>query len=223
MKKYLFGILTVFLLFILSACQTQPNTSDTISTSSSKQTSTTTAVTEISTTKKSTTTKTSTTTTTQKKTSTSKKISTTSTNKPLIDFIFDEDLAENEKSWLDPSKLTFTQADVGKVVGWDFPTKSDVTVVKVEEEYDELGLKSVRAILSTHCCPSGFGIARCNYCLKIPCPNGGKESCPKYDIKKDGSKTCQQCGRLYGDGYNNTCYGEIDWANGGKLICNHYD
>ena len=52
---------------------------------------------------------------------------------------------------------------------------------------------------------------------------GSGEACSKYDVKLDATKTCQQCGLPKGDGHNGTCFGTINWENGGVKICHHYD
>lgn len=125
-----------------------------------------------------------------------------------------------KQSYLDTSKLTYTQEDVGKVVGYSRTLGKDITVVSVTEGINGSGLKYIETFFSdgTVSC-----VVECMYCHEFPCPDGGGEACSEYDVKLDGTKTCQQCGRPWGDGYNGTCDGIIDWDNGGKIICNHYD
>lgn len=125
-----------------------------------------------------------------------------------------------KKDYLDISKLTGTQEDVGKVVGYSIGFKADITVVSVEERANADGRKSIVFVLSNG---TAHSIAECRYCHEMPCPDGGDEHCSQYDLKKDSRITCQNCGRPYGDGYNGTCDSTIDWDNGGITICHHYD
>lgn len=98
-------------------------------------------------------------------------------------------------------------------------TGKPITIIRTKEGYDGLGRKYIRYYYSDG---TSRDIVECEYCHEMPCPHGGGTSCPKYDVKKDASITCPQCGKRMGDGYNGTCYGEIDWANGGKKTCHHY-
>ena len=125
-----------------------------------------------------------------------------------------------KKDYLDTSKLTFTQEDVGKVVGYSSLFDEEITVVEVNEDTDLDGLKYIETVLSDY---TTIVVIECKYCHEMPCPDGGKESCSQYDVKKDSRVTCQDCGRPKGDGYNGTCLGTIDWENGGVGICHHYD
>ena len=141
-----------------------------------------------------------------------------------------EDLSDKdyEGEYYDKSQLTFTQADVGKVVGYSPMFNRDIIVVRVEEKYKADGRRGVciflgyRGIEGGYWSPSGFCIVECKYCHEFPCPNGGKEQCPQYDVKLDATRTCQQCGLPKGNGYYGTCHGLIDWGNGGTVSCNHY-
>lgn len=125
-----------------------------------------------------------------------------------------------KESYMDTSGLTGTQADVGKVVGYNSFLQADVTVTSVVESTTADGLKIVDIYFSDG---TANGITECEYCHSFPCPYGGGSSCPSYDVSKDYSVTCPQCSRPIGDGYGGTCYTEIDWDNGGALICNHFD
>lgn len=125
-----------------------------------------------------------------------------------------------KKDYLDTSKLTGTQEDVGKVVGYDSLFNEEVTVVRVTEGVNNRGLKYVETTFSDG---SSSCVVECEHCHRFPCPDGGGEACSRYDVKLDATKTCQQCGRPKGDGHNGTCHRTIDWDNGGKVICHHYD
>ena len=107
-----------------------------------------------------------------------------------------------------------------KVGSIDPMTGKEVTVIKVKEGVNGTGQRYIRTYYSDGTTSS---VVECAHCHKMPCPNGGGDACPEYDVKKDSTITCQQCGKPMGDGHNGTCYGEIDWANGGKLTCHHYD
>ena len=131
-----------------------------------------------------------------------------------------KDSASSKKDYLDTSGLTGTQADVGKVVGWSSVLNKNITVVSVTEGVNGRGCKYIETSYSDG---TATAIVECKYCHQMPCPQGGGIQCSKYNVKDDGQITCQQCGRPYGDGYNGTCYGTIDWENGGKAICHHYD
>ena len=124
------------------------------------------------------------------------------------------------KNYLDTSKLTGTQEDVGKVVGYNSLFKEEVTVVKVTEGVNNSGLKYIKTVFSDG---TGSCVVECEHCHEFPCPDGGGEACSEYDAKLDGRVTCQQCGHPKGDGHNGTCRRTIDWDNGGKVICHHYD
>ena len=152
---------------------------------------------------------------TARTTSTTKKVTTTSTTKKAT-----TTTAQTKTDYLDTSQLTGTQSDIGKVVGFSSVFNADITVVSVTESYNGSGCKCVRTFYSdgTSTC-----VVECKYCHEMPCPNGGNESCSKYNESQDGSKYCQTCGLPLGDGYNGTCYVTIDWDNGGDTICHHYD
>ena len=124
-----------------------------------------------------------------------------------------------KKSWKDTSGLTWTQADVGKVVGFSAELNKDIVVTKVSESAKADGRKVVKVSLSDD---TSVTRVECKYCHKFPCPNGGGSKCPEYNVGSDPTKTCQQCHRPIGDGHNGTCYVTIDWATG-RLICHHYD
>ena len=125
-----------------------------------------------------------------------------------------------KKDWFDESLLTYTQADVGKVVGYSSLINQDITIVSVIEGTTADGRKCIETTYS-------FGpitsIVECQYCHKFPCPDGGGKDCSKYNVKEDATVTCPRCGKPRGDGYNGTCHGLIDWENGGKASCNYYD
>ena len=127
-----------------------------------------------------------------------------------------------QKDYIDTSKLTYTQKDVGKVVGYSYTLGKDITVEIVDESTLADGRKCIYIVYSDG---TGTSKVECQYCHKFPCPNGGGKKCTKYDIKLDGQITCQQCGRPNGDGYNGTCYGTINWNDPTKpfLNCHHYD
>ena len=125
-----------------------------------------------------------------------------------------------KKDYLDTSKLTGTQEDVGKVVGYSSLFDKEVTVVEVTECVTLDGLKYIETYLSDY---TSIVVMECKYCHEMPCPDGGNELCSQYDVQFDSTKTCQHCGLPTGDGYNGTCYGTIDWDNGGMRICHHYD
>lgn len=125
-----------------------------------------------------------------------------------------------KKDYFDVSGLTGTQADVGKVVGYSSMLAKDIVVVSVVERTTSDGRKVIQTNLSDGTVTK---VVECEYCHKFPCPTGGGKRCPKYDPLKDATVTCQICGRPRGDGYNGTCEQLIDWANGGKVSCNHYD
>lgn len=125
-----------------------------------------------------------------------------------------------KKDYRDISGLTGTQQDVGKVVGYSTLFAKDIIVTSVREEINSDGLK---VVVTTFSDGIATCVVQCKYCRQFPCPNGGGEKCPKYDIKLDYAKTCKYCGRPIGNGYNGTCHGLIDWQNGGKHSCNHYD
>lgn len=120
----------------------------------------------------------------------------------------------------DTSLLTWSEADVGKVVGYDALLQQDIVVVSVRERVNGSGLKGITITYSNG---STDSLVECGYCHKTPCPNGGGENCAEYSVEKDGTKTCERCGKTKGDGYNGTCLGTIDWANGGELSCTHYN
>ncbi len=149
----------------------------------------------------------------------------TSSEAPTTSSIPSESSNSRPESWLDISGLTYTQADVGKVVGYTSVFGEDITVVSVEEGTTADGRKFIEVNFSFHTSSHGSSVVKieCEYCHEFPCPNGGDEDCPEYDPLKDGSVTCQQCGRPYGDGYNGTCHSKIDWEHGGFTFCNHLD
>lgn len=129
--------------------------------------------------------------------------------------------------YYDKSKLTFTQADVGKVVGYSPTFNRDIIVIRVDEKPTADGRRAVCIILGHRgleggWSPSGFCMVECEYCHEFPCPDGGDEACSEYDVKLDGRITCQRCGLPQGNGYYGTCRGLIDWDNGGIISCNHY-
>ena len=125
-----------------------------------------------------------------------------------------------QQDWFDNSELTGTQADVGKVVGYSSLIKQDITVVSVEERTTSDGRKVIQTNYSFG---SSTVVVECEYCHEFPCPDGGGKNCSQYDVLKDGTVYCSRCGKLKGDGYNGTCEGLIDWANGGSISCNYYD
>lgn len=127
-----------------------------------------------------------------------------------------------KESWLDTSGLTFTEADVGKIVGYDSSLNKDIVITRIEQGTRN-GLQYIILYPSNGIVSNEFTKVECTYCHSFPCPKGGGENCPQYNIKEDPSETCQRCGRPCGDGYNGTCDGQIDWDNGGKVTCNHYD
>ena len=98
--------------------------------------------------------------------------------------------------------------------------QKEKTVVDVVEGVNGSGCKYVITVYSDG---SSKEVVECQYCHAMPCPNGGGNICSQYTVTEDGAKTCQQCGRPYGNGHNGTCYSEIDWDNGGKIICHNYD
>lgn len=147
-------------------------------------------------------------------------VSTTKTKATKVTTIKTTKTTTGEKSYLDLSKLTGTQEDVGKVVGYNSLFKKEVTVVSVTEGVDNSGLKYIETVFSDG---TGSCVIECEHCHEFPCPNGGGEACSEYDVKLDATKTCQQCGLPKGDGHNGTCFGTIDWDNGGVKICHHYD
>ena len=112
---------------------------------------------------------------------------------------------------------TSPEEKVGTV---DPMTGNVITVIKTKEGVNGTGQKYITTYYSDGTTSS---VVECAHCHQMPCPDGGGENCPEYDVQKDGSVTCQQCGKPYGDGHNGTCYSEIDWADGGKKICHHYD
>ncbi len=125
-----------------------------------------------------------------------------------------------KKDYLDTSLLTYTQDDVGKVIGYSSAFNQDITVLYVKEGTDAQGLTFIKIQFY----PTGnTTIKQCKYCHEFPCPDGGGTDCAQYSVKEDASVTCPQCFKPVGDGYNGTCDTEIDWINGGSLICNHYD
>ena len=128
--------------------------------------------------------------------------------------------AHIKKDFFDISGLTGTQADVGKVVGYSTAFAADITVTSVTESVTVDGLKTIKTRYSNG---TGSVVTECRYCHEFPCPDGGGTSCSQYNVQNDSTVTCQQCGKPKGDGHNGTCYRLIDWNNGGKIICNHYD
>ena len=130
--------------------------------------------------------------------------------------------------YLDKSDLTFTQADVGKIVGYSPGMERDIIVCSVDETPTADGRRAVclllgyRGIEDFNYSPSGFSIVECEYCHEFPCPEDGDKNCPKYDPLIDASVTCQDCGLPLGNGYYGTCDAHIDWENGAATICNHY-
>ena len=176
--------------------ETTTSASSATTTVGTKATTTTSATKKVTTTKKPTTTTKKTTTTTKKTTATTK------------------------KDVVDTSKLTGTQEDVGKVVGYSSVFKKEITVVSVVEKVNGVGLRGIETMYSdgTVTC-----VVECEHCHQMPCPDGGEEKCSKYSVKNDATKTCLQCGLPKGDGHNGTCYRTTDWDNGGKIICHHYD
>lgn len=154
--------------------------------------------------------------TSSKNNTSSKAQNTSSQNKPVVN----KPKPSGKKDYLDTSSLTGTQADKGKVVGYTSLLAQDIKVVSVVERTTADGRKVVETIYS-------FGpstkIVECEYCHKMPCPNGGGDKCSEYNTKEDATVTCQTCGRPQGNGYNGTCENLIDWANGGRISCNHYD
>ena len=103
-------------------------------------------------------------------------------------------------------------------------TKDPLTgkTITVVETYEKTSSDGRKVIVTVYSDGTTSKIVECEYCHEFPCPNGGKENCTKYDISKDYSKTCSECGRLFGDGYNETCLAEYDW-NTGEYTCHHYD
>ena len=154
------------------------------------------------------------------KTTASKPTKTTATKTKATKTTTATKVTAGKQSYLDTSKLTYTQEDVGKVVGYSRTLGKDITVVKVTESFNGSGLKGVIVDFSDG---NSTCIVECRYCHEMPCPDGGGEACSEYDVKIDGTKTCQRCGLPKGDGHNGTCLGIIDWDNGGKISCNHYD
>lgn len=154
------------------------------------------------------------------KTTASKSTKTTASKTKATKTTTATQVTAGKQSYLDTSKLTYTQEDVGKVVGYSRTLGKDITVVKVKEGVNSSGLKYIKTYFSDS---TGSCIVECKYCHEFPCPAGGGEACSEYDVKLDGTKTCQQCGLPKGDGHNGTCHRIIDWDNGGKIICNHYD
>lgn len=153
------------------------------------------------------------------KTTASKPTKTTATKTKATKTTTATQVTAGKQSYLDTSKLTYTQEDVGKVVGYSRTLGKDITVVKVKEDVNSSGLKRIKTYFSDG---TGSCIVECEYCHEFPCPDGGGEACSKYDVKLDGAKTCQDCGLPKGDGHNGTCRGIIDWDTG-KISCNHYD
>lgn len=101
------------------------------------------------------------------------------------------------------------------------PTSTAKTIVDRVEGYNGLGLKYSYVIYSDG--TASDRVVECEHCHQMPCPDGGGTNCSAYTAEKDSDITCQQCGKPYGDGHNGTCYGTIDWSNGGKVTCHHYD
>ena len=106
------------------------------------------------------------------------------------------------------------------VVGYDSTFEEEVVVEKVKEGVNGTGQKFIRVVLSNG---ETASIVECEFCHKMPCPNGGDNKCSAYNTKEDATVTCQQCYKPKGDGHNGTCYRTIDWNNGGKITCHHYD
>lgn len=101
----------------------------------------------------------------------------------------------------DPSLLTFTKADIGKWVGR--VSGFDLYVIDVQEGVGGFGLKHIDVVVKNTYggwIPPGFSLWECIYCRQFPCPHGGDEKCPKYDIKLDSRYTCLHCFKPHGYG-----------------------
>lgn len=155
--------------------------------------------------------------TTNKKPTTSKKPTSSTASKPSTS---SGSSSSTKKDYFDASELTGTQADVGKVVGYDSIFSESITVVSVVETTTADGRKCVETTYS-NC--TATTVVECEYCHKFPCPNGGGKGCLKYNAEEDAAVTCQTCSRPIGNGYDGTCEQTIDWSHGGKISCNHYD
>lgn len=101
----------------------------------------------------------------------------------------------------DPALLTFTKADIGKWVGR--VSGFDLYVIDVQEGVGGFGLKHIDVVVKNTYggwIPPGFSLWECIYCRQFPCPHGGDEKCPKYDIKLDSRYTCLHCFKPHGYG-----------------------
>ena len=241
------AIVSVALLILSTAiagCNSAEPTPDEVPSSTSSSTSTSateTTTTTVVTTTTSATTTTAPTTTTTKATTTTKKATTTTkvtertNSQDDLEALIKEleaNRAEQEKAkqekldaaiLLYASKLTGTQADIGKVVGWSSAIDAEITVVSVMEGYNVKGCKYTVTEFSDGASfekgldnyehiyledgyivyeyieiafSDGTSLRRseCIYCHEMPCPYGGGEKCLRYSELTDHLVYCRNCG-----------------------------
>lgn len=236
MRRVIIVVTAILILMTdIVGCASAPVIDDIPSTTSS------TTATSLTTTAPSTTSSATTTTTTQKPTTTTKKATTTTkvtertNSQDDLEALIKEleaNRAEQEKAkqekldaaiLLYASKLTGTQADIGKVVGWSSAIDAEITVVSVMEGYNVKGCKytvtefsdgaSVKKGLDNYehiyledgyivyeyieiAFSDGTSLRRseCIYCHEMPCPYGGGEKCLRYSELTDHLVYCRNCG-----------------------------
>lgn len=97
----------------------------------------------------------------------------------------------------DPTGLTFTEADIGKVVGFDFYSCKDIVILYFfdypcgEHTYKRNAVYGYINDYGEQVLFSNFNVLICNYCNQFPCPYGGGEACAYYDSSKANKGSAQ--------------------------------
>ena len=97
----------------------------------------------------------------------------------------------------DPTGLTFTEADIGKVVGFDFYSCKDIVILYFfdypcgEHTYKRNAVYGFINDYGEQVLLSNFNVLICNYCNQFPCPYGGGEACVYYDSSKANKGSTQ--------------------------------